>query len=321
MSRSSGILPAMERSTRRGMKSRGRLSPWITPRTVRPPCSHGISKLTSVPARALPTRMQVPRPRSPSTASRNTAGTADVSSAKSVPPPVILRISASVSAPRLSSACVAPSSRASASRLGSRSTAMIGSQPAIRAAINPARPTPPTPYTAIDCPAAGCITFSTAPSAGLQATAERTQHFDRRVAADLDDILGRGDGETRERGLLKEAGINRLTIAAHRDRAVGAAAARLELPARADKLIFGNEGTYPPFSVIDPSGRLTGFEPELAREMCKRMNAECDIVAMDFKALIPSLLAGKLDGVVSQITPTPDRVGHMLFSVVTIPYL
>jgi arginine/ornithine transport system substrate-binding protein len=90
------------------------------------------------------------------------------------------------------------------------------------------------------------------------------------------------------------------------------------LPARADKLIFGNEGTYPPFSVIDPSGRLTGFEPELAREMCKRMNAECDIVAMDFKALIPSLLAGKLDGVVSQITPTPDRVGHMLFSVVII---
>jgi arginine/ornithine transport system substrate-binding protein len=61
------------------------------------------------------------------------------------------------------------------------------------------------------------------------------------------------------------------------------------LPARADKLTFGNEGTYPPFSVIDPSGRLTGFEPELAREMCKRMDAECDIVAMDFKALIPSL--------------------------------
>jgi hypothetical protein len=41
---------------------------------------------------------------------------------------------------------------------------MIGSQPAIRAVINPASPTPPTPYTAIDCPAAGCITFSIAPA-------------------------------------------------------------------------------------------------------------------------------------------------------------
>jgi hypothetical protein len=42
---------------------------------------------------------------------------------------------------RLRSSRIAPSSRASTSRLGSGSKAMIGSQPAIRAAINPARPT------------------------------------------------------------------------------------------------------------------------------------------------------------------------------------
>src|SRR5260221_13853858 len=54
----------------------------MTPRTVRPPCSHGTSKLTSVPARALPTRMQVPSPRRLSTATRNTSGTAQTSSAK-----------------------------------------------------------------------------------------------------------------------------------------------------------------------------------------------------------------------------------------------
>src|SRR5215469_15244665 len=78
-------------------------------------------------------------------------------------------------------------------------------------------------------------------------------------------------------------------------------------PAASDSLKMGNEGTYPPFSVLDSSGKLTGFEPELAREMCKRMNAECEIVAMDFKALIPSMLQGKLDAVVSQITPLPER--------------
>ena len=89
-------------------------------------------------------------------------------------------------------------------------------------------------------------------------------------------------------------------------------------PAAADKLVFGNEGTYPPFSILDPSGKLTGFEPELARAMCERMKADCDIVAMDFKALIPSLMAGKLDAVVSQITPIPSRVGHMLFTMVII---
>ena len=91
--------------------------------------------------------------------------------------------------------------------------------------------------------------------------------------------------------------------------------------ARADKLTFGNEGVYPPFRMVDASGKLTGFEPELAREMCKRMDAECNIVVMDFKALIPSLLQGKLDGVVSQITPTSERVGKVLFSRILLQNL
>lgn len=55
-------------------------------------------------------------------------------------------------------------------------------------------------------------------------------------------------------------------------------------PAQAEKLVLGNEGSYPPFSMVDPSGRLTGFEPDLAREMCKRMKVDCEIVVMDFKA-------------------------------------
>ncbi|MGL4290257.1 MAG: transporter substrate-binding domain-containing protein, partial [Phreatobacter sp.] len=67
--------------------------------------------------------------------------------------------------------------------------------------------------------------------------------------------------------------------------------------AAAEKLVLGNEGSYPPFSMVDPSGRLTGLEPELAREMCRRMNVECEIVVMDFKALIPALLQSKLDAV------------------------
>ena len=56
------------------------------------------------------------------------------------------------------------------------------------------------------------------------------------------------------------------------------------------------------------------MEPELAREMCKRMDAECEVVTMDFKARIPSMLQGKLDGITSQITPTPERVCRVLFS-------
>lgn len=84
-------------------------------------------------------------------------------------------------------------------------------------------------------------------------------------------------------------------------------------PASAEKLVLGNEGSYPPFSMVDASGRLIGFEPDLAREMCKRMKADCEIVVMDFKGLIPALLQKKLDAVVSQTKPLPERKEKVLF--------
>lgn len=85
--------------------------------------------------------------------------------------------------------------------------------------------------------------------------------------------------------------------------------------AQAEKLRLGNEGVYPPFSMVDSTGKLTGVEPDLAREMCKRMKVECDIVVMDFKALIPSMLQGKFDAIVTQIAPTPERKEKVLFGV------
>lgn len=81
----------------------------------------------------------------------------------------------------------------------------------------------------------------------------------------------------------------------------------------AEKLILGNEGSYPPFSMVDASGKLTGFEPELAREMCKRMETECEIVVLDFKGLIPALLQNKLDAVATQTKPLPERKAKVLF--------
>lgn len=83
----------------------------------------------------------------------------------------------------------------------------------------------------------------------------------------------------------------------------------------ADKLIIGNEGTYPPFSMITPEGKLIGVEPELAEEMCKRMKVTCEFAVMDFKALIPSLLQGKVDIVGSQVTPTPERKEKAIFGI------
>jgi len=84
--------------------------------------------------------------------------------------------------------------------------------------------------------------------------------------------------------------------------------------AHAEKLRLGNEGVFPPFSVMDSNGNLTGVEPDLAREMCKRMNVECELIAMDFKALIPSILQGKFDILISQLIPTPERRERLTLS-------
>lgn len=84
--------------------------------------------------------------------------------------------------------------------------------------------------------------------------------------------------------------------------------------ARAEKLRLGNEGVYPPFSMISSTGVLTGAEADLAREMCSRMNVECEFVVMDYKALIPSLLQGKIDALVSQTAPTPERSQRLSFT-------
>jgi arginine/ornithine transport system substrate-binding protein len=84
--------------------------------------------------------------------------------------------------------------------------------------------------------------------------------------------------------------------------------------AQAEKLRLGNEGVFPPFSMVGSDGVLKGVEPDLAREMCRRMNVECELIAMDFKALIPSILQGKFDILISQLIPTQERRERLTLS-------
>jgi hypothetical protein len=73
---------------------------------------------------------------------------------------------------------------------------MIGSRPAIRAAINPARPTRRPHKPAIDCPAADFTTFSTAPAPGSKKNTESCPEFfhDMRRRGLPDPLLVVSDG-------------------------------------------------------------------------------------------------------------------------------
>jgi polar amino acid transport system substrate-binding protein len=87
--------------------------------------------------------------------------------------------------------------------------------------------------------------------------------------------------------------------------------------AEALRLRIASEGTNPPFSIINASGELEGFDIDIARALCAKMQAECEITAQDWDGIIPALLARKYDAIVASLNVTEDRKNVVAF---TKPY-
>jgi len=73
------------------------------------------------------------------------------------------------------------------------------------------------------------------------------------------------------------------------------------------KIRIGTEGAYLPWNGLDASGKLVGFELELGRDLCRRINAECEFVAQDWDGMIPALQSGKYDVIMAGMSVTPER--------------
>jgi octopine/nopaline transport system substrate-binding protein len=81
-----------------------------------------------------------------------------------------------------------------------------------------------------------------------------------------------------------------------------------------DKIKIATEGDYPPWNSVDASGNLVGFEIELAKELCTRMTAACEIMPQKWRGIIKGLNAGKYDAIMAAMSITEDRKKLVTFS-------
>ena len=88
----------------------------------------------------------------------------------------------------------------------------------------------------------------------------------------------------------------------------------LSVTANADKIRIGTEGAYPPWNSKDASGKLIGFEVELAWTLCRYIGQQCEIVEQDWDGMIPALIMRKFDVIMAGMSITDERKKAINFS-------
>lgn len=83
-------------------------------------------------------------------------------------------------------------------------------------------------------------------------------------------------------------------------------------------LVVGMDLSYPPFETINEKGNPAGISVDLATALGASLHRPVQIENIPFTGLIPSLLTGKIDLILSSMTDTPDRRKTIAFSD---PYL
>ena len=81
-----------------------------------------------------------------------------------------------------------------------------------------------------------------------------------------------------------------------------------------DKIKIATEGAYPPWNSKDASGKLIGFEVELAYTLCRYIGKQCEVVEQDWDGMIPALIMRKFDAIMAGMSITAERQKAISFS-------
>lgn len=84
-----------------------------------------------------------------------------------------------------------------------------------------------------------------------------------------------------------------------------------------ERIRIATEGAYAPFNMKNTKGQLVGFDVDIAKALCAKMDANCSIVAQDWDGIIPGLMARKYDAIIASMSITAEREKSVSF---TNPY-
>jgi len=68
---------------------------------------------------------------------------------------------------------------------------------------------------------------------------------------------------------------------------------------------FLTDTDYPPFHYVDQDGTLTGFNVEIARAICRELEATCDVQAKEWGELLGALKRGEANAVIASMAASP----------------
>jgi polar amino acid transport system substrate-binding protein len=79
-------------------------------------------------------------------------------------------------------------------------------------------------------------------------------------------------------------------------------------------LRFGTAAMTEPMSFMDKDRKIVGFDVEFAYRIAQKLGKRLEIVNLEFGAMLPALIAGKVDMIGAGLSITPERAKKVLFS-------
>lgn len=80
---------------------------------------------------------------------------------------------------------------------------------------------------------------------------------------------------------------------------------------------IGTEAPFAPYTLIDETGQIIGFERDIADEVCARAELSCAWENVQFDQLVPGVMSGRFDIILGGMAVTPERMKLVDFS---LPY-